>query len=1376
MADTPLDQETLDFFEKKTPEKIEPRGGSLVVEPDQLDPNFWNKAGRLVLSAGQGVVNAVEETGDFIDENIVSGGGLKFGNEDGKLTFQDFIPKYVTPKKWKEGGYSQARNLPVFIKPKGLGENLTEGAARFITGMYGPSKFFRAAGLKGTIVKRGLRGMTSGAVADLTVFDPNEGRLSDMLVEFDSPVLNNAVTQYLATDQDDTEMEGRLKNVLEGMIIGGPLEILFGIKAYKRAKATGDFSKKEKIYKETGEAIQDLRKNKKSKKVLKKIVEGNKAIKLKEYLMPFGRAFKRKLQEFDDKIGYGAEEGRSTVESFIKKILNTRSFRNYAEVEKTIDDVVNRFDDNTKEFLETDVLKNKEAEDLAKILAEDPSAVLKASARSGEEAKAATIRMLATKIVIQDIALTLRELSANYVKKFGKDSKKWTRKAREEVASLAKILQDTVVNVKNEIRGAARVTQAGNVKVSSSGKQVDVEQLVNIIKNFDGNVPVIAKKISEVTPTEEIIGDVSKSRFKKIVDVFNSLYINSLLSGIFTHALNMKSGIYEALIKPLELVGGGLSRADLRAARLGYAQYKGMILTMGDTIKAVGLALRQGDAVLDPRSRTQDNLRIVNGKAIRPISGDNLGFDGAAGTAIDWIGNLVELPGRLLMTGDELLKQMNYRGRLYANALDNTLERGLNPSSKEGIENTNKIMSQGFDKFGRANVKDNNLAEDALQYSRIASYTNDLKGGATYDFGGRIQSFLNTFPEFRFLAPFIRTPTNLWRHALTRIPGLGLFHKQMQDLWRSGDRRARAEVIGRQMFGFAVVMYSFDLVSEQVEDRLGNKYYKITGNGPVDFRIKRQWIANGWQEYSIAVKNKDGSVEYRAYNRMDPRFFILGIMADIYENIENINNDEKENGTMMAFAAVARQVNNKLYLRGITEAADALTDSDPEKLNRYLGRVVGSYLPFSSFRNQGIPGLLEPDRINYEERGFIDSILERAGKGKDYLEPKRDVITGEPIEKTKSSIYLNPDGIGSFGFWFLGPSLVGRKSDIKEDPVRYEIARLRVAISGSRRVYERVELKNFKNEKGQTAADWLAENTGKIKMNGKNLYEQLDALFKTKTYLRASDGELDIEGGRKYMVKATINAYRSKALGEMFKQYPDLKKAVETKIRETGKIKRGLGDERITDEFFPMPFFKKNDEADEKDQIKSQIERNSKSSFKPDKTLITNSMTGMFFNNVGDDPPKKTGLISIDKLSKTIKEKEGLTLQAKKLFEDEEYLTIGYGRNNKDIKPGMKITKKQAEEFLKEDIESRLNEIQTKIPSFSTFSKRLQSALFYEYYRGSVGQSPKTIELINKGKFKEASVEFLNNDEYRNAVERNRRGIRKTMQEVSNALKEEVLN
>ena len=42
-----------------------------------------------------------------------------------------------------------------------------------------------------------------------------------------------------------------------------------------------------------------------------------------------------------------------------------------------------------------------------------------------------------------------------------------------------------------------------------------------------------------------------------------------------------------------------------------------------------------------------DNLEIVNGKATRPISGANLGVEGAAGTAIDWVGKVIELPSRL---------------------------------------------------------------------------------------------------------------------------------------------------------------------------------------------------------------------------------------------------------------------------------------------------------------------------------------------------------------------------------------------------------------------------------------------------------------------------------------------------------------------------------------------------------------------------------------------------------------------------------------------------------------------------------------------------------------------------------------------------------
>ena len=81
----------------------------------------------------------------------------------------------------------------------------------------------------------------------------------------------------------------------------------------------------------------------------------------------------------------------------------------------------------------------------------------------------------------------------------------------------------------------------------------------------------------------------------KFIEVFNSLYINSLLSGTYTHAVNFLSNSYELLLRPLEQVAGGIITADLRSIRTGFAQYKGMIFTMGDTIKAVGTALRQAD-------------------------------------------------------------------------------------------------------------------------------------------------------------------------------------------------------------------------------------------------------------------------------------------------------------------------------------------------------------------------------------------------------------------------------------------------------------------------------------------------------------------------------------------------------------------------------------------------------------------------------------------------------------------------------------------------------------------------------------------------------------------------------------------------------------
>jgi hypothetical protein len=1152
MADTPLNENALDFFKQfeDSTKKIEPVNSGLITNPDEEDFNFWETVGGLSLSAAQGVVNAVEETGDFIDENIVTLGGLEFGDEDGKVTFKDFIPRYVSPTKWKTEEYSKKRNLPIFHQPEGLAENMTEGATRFVTGFIGPNKFFKAVGLSGGLLKTGIRGMAAGGVSDLTVFDPNEGRLSDMLVEFDSPVLNNAVTQYLATDEDDTEMEGRVKNVLEGMLIGGPFEILFGLKAFKKAKATKDFAEKEKIYKEAGDAINDLRKGKKTKKVYKKIAENNSAINMKEYLK---------------KLNIGQKEAKKETESFIKKILNTKSLKNSAQVLKTIDDVAERFDEPTKDFLQNDVLKNAEAEELATLMARDKKEILKSLPKEGERAKTATVRMIASKQILQELAFQLKETSEKYVNQFGRDTDKWTKQAKEDIALQSQVVRETVVNLKNQIRGAARVTQAGNIKVArSEGKILNVEELVDIIKNFKGDSATMARLIKDA-PLEEVINKVSKSKYQRIQEAFNSAYINSLLSGVFTQAINVKSGVYEALIRPLEQIAGGALRADTRAIQLGFAQYKGLMMHFGEVVEMTRLALKQGDAILDPTSRTQDNLEIVNGKATRPISGANLGVEGAAGTAIDWVGKVIELPSRLLMTGDEFLKQSNYRARLYVNAVDNTMERGLDIQSKAGRENIDKIFKNGFTKNGAANITESSINQNALQYAREATYTNDLMGGSYLNIGSHIQTFLNAAPIFRFLAPFIRTPTNLWRHMSNRIPGLGAFTKQNRMMWNSGDRRARAEVLGRQLLGTSVVLYGLHLATEDVEDKNGKRYPKITGNGPSNFEIKKTWLSLGWQPYSIAQLNDDGTVTYKQYNRMDPRFMVLGFVADIKENLANINDQEKEEMVTAGIMTVMRNASNKTYLRGITDAMALIGSPTEKKFEQFFGGVVGNLIPYASLRNQGIPGILEPETDAFETRSFLDKILERSGLGEKYLEPRRDIITGEPIEKTPSSLYFNPDGILSFSSFVQGPSLVGRQIDVKDNPVAYEIARLRIALTPPTKVRSRVvDLTEFVKD-GQSAYDYLMENTGKVKINGRTFQEEVLNQMNSTFYKNRQEGDVNFDGGKEMVIKKVFKAYKDAAYAQMIKNYPEVKdaliKAQKQKYELLGKSKEGESDQ-----------------------------------------------------------------------------------------------------------------------------------------------------------------------------------------------------------------------
>ena len=140
-----------------------------------------------------------------------------------------------------------------------------------------------------------------------------------------------------------------------------------------------------------------------------------------------------------------------------------------------------------------------------------------------------------------------------------------------------------------------------------------------------------------------------------------------------------------------------------------------------------------------------------------------------------------------------------------------------------------------------------------------------------------------------------------------------------------------------------------------------------------------------------------------------------------------------------------------------------------------------------------------------------------------------------------------------------------------------------------------------------------------------------------------------------------------------------------------------------------------------------------------------------------------------------IKPEEAFRAKAYKPVATEEYRTIGYGDYGEHVGEDDEVTEPEARKKAKEGIKIRLKAIRKKIPKFDNFPSTLQDNLMSSWYRGGISGSPNTIKLINAGKFKEASEEFLNNDEYK-AIKKSKakkgvaRGVATRMENLSKSL------
>jgi hypothetical protein len=649
---------------------------------------------------------------------------------------------------------------------------------------------------------------------------------------------------------------------------------------------------------------------------------------------------------------------------------------------------------------------------------------------------------------------------------------------------------------------------------------------------FEGRTPkqvrqIIRQVMSSENPGEILDAinqpkDLAPQGIKQSLwlDRLNAYRMEAMLSGPRTQIVNAVSNAIAMLQRPVETWWAGA--APWRAFQPGSSALRqegadmlgGILQNFGESFRAARRAWYAGENVLDP------GRMHVDANAGQSMSSRDWGD-------ASWLNRIFHFPSRMLMGTDEFFAQLNYRVNVRAQILAQARSEGVT----DATELANRLVTDNQFAF-RPNQAGLNPA--SLEYSRVSTFKNDLgeftdaTGRTRPTIGKSLQDFANAHPFFRQIMPFVRTPVNLARWSWERTPGLAYASKIVQaDLAAGGTRAAVAQ--SKMELGGALIATAAGLTLTHV----------ITGAGPTDPDLRKEWIDLGNQPYSINL----GPLGHISFRRGDPTFTFLGIVADLATAGKSILDGDSEHVGAALVSALVGNFASKTFMQGLTQTFDALS-GDQTAIQRWMQAYAGSYVPNAA--NQ-----INPDSAMREVRGIMDAIMARTPGWSTNLEPRRNFL-GDKVMQAPN--YLNntfnpftwskshPGGAVSDELLLVGRALAmpPEKLDGIDLTDRHAFARKGANVPPG--------------GLNQSPYDRWLELMGEKNVNGRSTLDDLTRMIESPAYQKSGAGTAQYPGGIRFrLLNAIVQAHKSVAFARMLSEYPSLVQAIPQARQEKAK-------------------------------------------------------------------------------------------------------------------------------------------------------------------------------------------------------------------------------
>ena len=526
-----------------------------------------------------------------------------------------------------------------------------------------------------------------------------------------------------------------------------------------------------------------------------------------------------------------------------------------------------------------------------------------------------------------------------------------------------------------------RALNAFGIPTGLDSNPAQLKRLGQVVETMYGaDTNKLAEMVAQIDTLEGVNKFTKEYSRSKIMGTLQELFINSILSGPKTHMVNAIGNALFMTMNTAETaarLGRFLPGEEHVQVGEATATLFGQITGFKDGLRYAAKAFRNGGAL--------EGAAKVEMHSPKAISARNYFPNGvphpSLGAAIDALGTIIRIPTeRVMAPTDEFFKTLANRGELARLAYLDAMDNAAGKSNDEIAAHISRFMDN----------PPTSAIDAAQSYSEYVTFQTPL--GET---GRKFQTAIGSEGAQKFgsflVAPFIKTPINVFMAGLAERSPLAVFSSRFRQAVKNGGRE-------RDLALARVSMGSLTVAGVAAAAASGG----ITGGGPQNPNARKILEATGWQPYSIRWTDDDGTTHYQSYSRAEPLAFVVGATADAVELLTFLDYDdelkseqEQANNAIAAIVAgVANNTMSKTFLQGVADFTEMMNDPTRYAAS-WMEGMGAAPVPFSSFRRQMSQA---QDPLIRQADGFMEKLRNQSGiPGLSENAPPVRNIFGEPV-------------------------------------------------------------------------------------------------------------------------------------------------------------------------------------------------------------------------------------------------------------------------------------------------------------------------------------------------------------------------------------------